>query len=79
MNNNKIKVGHLVREFVRPTESFIINQLKFLSENGNFEPIVISKVIRNQDHFPNVEVKGIGNTLTGISKKLDDIYYRYLR
>ena len=77
MNNNK-KVAHLIREYVRPTETFVINQINTLKNNNSFEPIVFcQKRITNSNN--DIKTIVINEKFTRFGKIFSNTLYNYFR
>jgi len=77
--NEKINVGHFVREFLTPTETFITNQLKFISEMSDFNPIIFIKAFRKnykpKEFYPFL----VSDFLNFPANKIDDAVYKLFR
>jgi colanic acid/amylovoran biosynthesis glycosyltransferase len=81
MNREEKMVAHFIREYLRPTETFVINQIRALKKNGNFEPTVFCKKIIEDDNtitqdLSIIELCKYGST---IEKILGNISYNYFR
>jgi len=74
-----VRVGHFIRDFVSPTETFVTNQIKFLSLGRKFEPVIFCKTSRENIADSDFQPTVLGNLLNPLSRKIDDLQYRYLR
>jgi len=81
--NEKKFVAHFVREYIRPTETFIVNQINTLKRNNNFEPILFCKKIRDNHNFSEedftiIDLNKSGSSIKENLGKLSYKYFRYL-
>lgn len=71
-----MRVVHLVRTFLYPTETFIYSQLAHLPPE---RAAVLTRDVQNQDRFPSVTPRAFCLELETWRKRWSDINYRWLR
>lgn len=74
-----MQVGHFIRDFVSPTETFVTNQIKFLSQGQKFYPVIFCKTSRENFGDGRFQPVVLGDLLNPIRRKIDDLQYRYFR
>jgi colanic acid/amylovoran biosynthesis glycosyltransferase len=73
---DKPVVAHFVRGFLRPTETFIGNQIVTLQR---YEPVVFCHHLIRGHSFPSIEATTVAEILSPVQQTLQKSYYRVFR
>jgi len=75
----KNKIAHLIRTFILPTETFVLNQLTRLDQNNLFDNIVICRTRKDDGINLKYPVHLIATLLNETENKIEYFCYKYLK
>jgi len=73
---NKKVVGHFIRGFLRPTETFIGNQITSMRQ---YQPVVFCHHLIHGHSFQSIEATSVVDTLSPAERVLEKSYYKFFR
>jgi colanic acid/amylovoran biosynthesis glycosyltransferase len=76
MTSNKTKVAHFIRGFLRPTETFIGNQIVSLRK---YDPVIFCHHKINNHSFTNLHANALLDIINPIHQKFEKLFYSAFR
>jgi colanic acid/amylovoran biosynthesis glycosyltransferase len=76
MKNNRPKIAHFIRGFLRPTETFIGNQIATLQR---YEPVVFCHHLIHGHSYPSIKATALTEMLSFTQRALQKSFYKIFR